>query len=672
LRSLVDHAITLFAADRAAVRLRGPDGRCEAEVSRNLSPTYLASLREVGEASLCGAALAARRPVAAVRYADDPRAAAHRAAVLAEGFDTLSAAPLLDGDRPLGVLEVFHDRPRPWPADDLELLAELAAQGAVAIGAARDYRRTATWAAQLQSIQQLGTRLNSLSTVSEIGGAIASELGQLIDYHNVRVYRLYGDELVPVALQGRVGEYVDETAEQLRLRLGEGITGWVALHRVPQYLPDAATDPRARTIPGTEEDLPESMLLAPMVFEDRVLGVLVLSKLGLAQFGEDDLRLLTIYASFAAQAMANADATERLREQSDRLARRLEAQRQLLRLTESILTTLDPKAVLDQVAEHLGSLVAHDNISIERYDRTTGELRPLAARGVHAAEFLQPWLPGERGVAHWVVERNEPVLIADERADPRVNDFRAGGPVAGSLIVVPLRDREGPSGVLTLERLGADNRFTDEDFELVQLFAAHVSIALQNAEVHRAVEIRAQTDNLTGLLNHGTFHEWLQRMVGQGERFSLVMVDLDDFKAVNDTLGHQAGDRLLREIAEAIVRVGRESDRVFRYGGDEFAILLPGTDRRGAAEVAERVAAAIGGVGGPGSAWRGVRISGSIGHATYPDDGSTAEGVLLAADRACFVAKRSGHGRIATAVEGLALAAEFSPQAPTPVDEPTI
>jgi signal transduction protein with GAF and PtsI domain len=109
-------------------------------------------------------------------------------------------------------------------------------------------------------------------------------------------------------MQGRVGEYLDETPEQLKVRYGAGITGWVAENRAAERLDDAAKDPRAQTIPGTEDDLDESMLLAPMLFEDEVLGVLVLSKLGLRQFRADDLRLLEIYASFAAQAMANANA----------------------------------------------------------------------------------------------------------------------------------------------------------------------------------------------------------------------------------------------------------------------------------------------------------------------------------------------------------------------------
>jgi diguanylate cyclase (GGDEF)-like protein len=228
--------------------------------------------------------------------------------------------------------------------------------------------------------------------------------------------------------------------------------------------------------------------------------------------------------------------------------------------------------------------------------------------------------------------------------------------------------------VLTVERLGAGNTFSEDEFDLVKLFAAQVSIALQNAEVHHDVEIRARTDGLTGLLNHGTFRERLGATVARGETFSLVMMDLDAFKSVNDSLGHQAGDRLLEEIGTAIVSAGRDSDQVFRYGGDEFTVLLAGADASAAVTVAERIRAAVHAVGAPGTSWAedGLDVSASFGVATFPDDGASAESVLLAADRACFVAKRSGHGRIATADEGLALAAEFSLQEPTPVDSTSV
>jgi diguanylate cyclase (GGDEF)-like protein len=673
LSGLVDHAMVLFDGDRGAVFLRHANGNAVAEVTRGLSQAYLQSVRGFPARSLPSMAVAARRPLFAGGYHNDPRGSDVRAAVVQEGFDTICTAPLFDGPELLGLLNVYHDAPHDWTEDELETMAALATQASVAIKNAQNFQKMATWAAQLQSIQQLGVRLSRLTSVREIGLAIATELRQLIDYHNVRVYRLEGQDLIPVAMQGQVGEYVDETPEQLMVRYGQGITGWVAEHRVPQNLPNAATDPRANTIEGTEDDLDESMLLAPMTFEDQVLGVLVLSKLGLHQFSDDDLRLLVIYASFAAQAFATADATARLRAQSEALERQLVNQRGLLQVTESILTTLNPRAILDQVADRLSELVGYDNIAIETVDQVSGLLRPLTARGVHSADYLEPWAPGEEGLATWVVAHNEPVLVLDERRDQRINHFR-GEVMEGSLICVPLRGRDGATGVLTLERLGADPRYTEDEFELVKLFAAQVSIALQNAEVHAAVEIRAQTDDMTGLLNHGTFQDWLEKSVESRDQFSLIMLDLDDFKAVNDALGHQAGDRLLADIATAIVAAGRESDLVFRYGGDEFALILAGTDATAAVAVAERVRAAVNAVGGPGSSWaeQGVAISVSIGLATFPRDGLSPESILLAADRACFVAKRGGHGLIATADEGLAIAREFSLQQPTPVDPPTI
>ena len=668
---VVDHARVLFGGDRAAVLLRRPDGRMTVEVARGLSPAYLEAVRDFPAPSLPAEAAAARRPLFATRYRDDPRAAEVRSALVQEGFDTICAAPLYDGADLLGQLIICHDRPHAWAAEELETLAGFAAQAATAIKNARDYERMATWAAHLQSIQQLGNRLARLTTEVEIGTAIANELDQLIEYHNVRVYRLRSDGwVVPVAMRGLVGEFHDETPDQLRIRVGQGITGWVAQHNVAQNIADAAHDPRAMTIPGTEADLDESMLLAPLVFEERVLGVIVLSKLGLGQFSDDDLRLLVIYAAFAAQAIANADATEQLRQQSIRLERRLAGQRALLEITGSILGTLDLPRVLDEVADRLAAIVRWDNISIEWVDPATGLLTPLMARGVHADEYIQPWDPGEEGLAPWVLAHGEPQLVLDELRDPRIRQFASTGDVEGSLICVPLRGREGVRGVVSLERLGTEERFDEDDFELVQLFAAQASIAVRNAEAYRAMEIEAQTDDLTGLLNQGTFAEWLARSVETQERFGLLMLDLDQFKTVNDGLGHQAGDELLRSVADAIRGAClRDADRVFRYGGDEFTVICPATDAAGTIVLAERIRSGLKAIALDWGARRAAGpVSASIGVATYPEFGSTADEVLLAADRACFVAKRRGRDQIATAEEGLALAGELTLHAPTPFD----
>ncbi|TAL11340.1 MAG: diguanylate cyclase, partial [Chloroflexota bacterium] len=562
----------------------------------------------------------------------------------------------------IGSLNVYHDRRHVWEADELEALTQLSIQASVAIRSARTYAQLATWAAQLQSIQQLGARLNRLSDVAAIGAAIAKELRELIDYHNVRVYRIYGDELLPVALLGQVGEYEDETMDQLRVKVGTGITGWVATHRVAEYLPDAAADPRADTIPGTSDDIDESMLLAPMVFDDAVLGVLVLSKLGLNQFSEDDLRLLVIYASFAAQAMAHADATQRLE-------RQLQSRRDLLEVTETILSTLDTSAVLESVADRLGELVGSDNIWIELVDDDGGSLVPMIAKGVNAEEYLDPFLPGETGIATWVMDHNEPAFLPDQFDDERVF-VGPSGRIHGGLICVPLRSRTGPIGVLSIERLGEGRSFSEEEFELVQLFAGQVSIAVQNSRAHGAITRQAETDDLTGLRNHRSFRRELAKAVAHGEPFSLLMVDLDRFKLVNDTFGHEAGNAFLEGIAAAILTASRDTDMAFRYGGDEFVVLLPRTDADHVGPVADRIRRAFSSVVGPTSETgsEGIHVDASAGVATYPTDGTTADEILLAADRACFMVKRNGGGRVARAEEGLALADVFTLQVPTPID----
>ena len=322
----------------------------------------------------------------------------------------------------------------------------------------------------------------------------------------------------------------------------------------------------------------------------------VLSKLGLNRFSDDDLRLLVIYASFAAQAMANADTTERLREQTLALEQQLRGQRELLQITESLLTTLDARGVLESITERLGRLIA--SRQRRHRGRRPGD-RPADAadRPRRPRRVLSRTLGAgrDRGGDLGARAQRAGPHRATSRTDPRVNHFRDElGSVEGSLIVVPLRGRGGAIGVLTIERLGMANTFSAEEFELVQLFAAQVSIALQNAEVFQAVEIRARTDDLTGLLNHGTFEEWLDRSVREGLPFSLIMLDLDDFRNVNNDLGHQAGDKLLRRIADGLVRAGRESDLVFRYGGDEFTFILP--QHRRSRRAAGRRTSAAGGV----------------------------------------------------------------------------
>jgi diguanylate cyclase (GGDEF)-like protein len=440
----------------------------------------------------------------------------------------------------------------------------------------------------------------------------------------------------------------------LRVRVGEGISGWVAVHGIAQYLPDALSDPRGSHMPGTEEDLDESMLVAPMRYEGDTIGVIALSKLGIDRFEAHDLRYLGIYAAIAAQAMANAEIAERLRDREDALDRQLHSQRELLRVTERILSNLDPAAVVAEIADSLATLVPVDTLGIYVHEPLRHSFSPLLARGIGAEAFMSRQLPDRGGVASEVLATGEARSVRRAGADP------------AALIVAPLRGRERVLGILHLKRLGEHVRFEAREFDVVRLFAAQGSIALQNALTHRAVELRAQTDALTGLRNHGTFREDLQADVLEGDPFALVMLDIDDFKVYNDRHGHEAGNELLKAIAMAIGAACRDSDRVYRYGGDEFCVIALQAGPEDAVEVGERVRAAVRGL--PGATGGKDHMRASVGVAAFPVDAVDREGLLLAADRALYAAKRAGRDRVGTAADGLALATDFvAPH--TPVDD---
>ncbi|MFI7607011.1 diguanylate cyclase [Micromonospora sp. NPDC049366] len=205
-------------------------------------------------------------------------------------------------------------------------------------------------------------------------------------------------------------------------------------------------------------------------------------------------------------------------------------------------------------------------------------------------------------------------------------------------------------GVLALyDRLGADE-FDEDDLVTLRTFAGHAAVAVDNVRVHEEAQRLSLTDPLTGLWNYRYLRECIRREVERASRFrrmlSVLALDLDRFKDVNDTYGHAAGDTVLAEFARRVRGEIREVDFAFRQGGEEFVLLLPETDARGAAIVAERLGAAIRGTSVPVETHSGgtvpVRVTVSIGIAVYPDHASTGQQVMEAADDALYAAKAAG------------------------------
>jgi diguanylate cyclase (GGDEF)-like protein len=516
---------------------------------------------------------------------------------------------------------------------------EAAAQNAGLYEAARDL------AARLRAIQHLSARLNRIHDVRGIGEAIVAEARSLIDHDNIRVYRVIHETGMcePIAFQGEFMGIDQPTAEMLRCRVGEGLTGWVAEHNQTLVVGDAEKD-RRRILVGPTSG-PESMLLVPMAYDERVEGVIVLAKLGSDRFTADHEATLSIFAGHAAQAFVNADNAARVRRQQEELEHQLASQRRLLEVNETLLSTLDPREVLEMIADSLKAVVAYDSLTIYRIDREAGVRRAVVARDRFADVILEYVGPLGVGITGWVIDRREAVLANNAHLDPRSIQIPGTPYEPESMIVVPLGVGGNVIGTLNIGRMGeAESHFTENEFELTKLFAGQASIALQNAETHRAVEVRAELDALTGLRNHGAFQRELGELVEAAAPealFAVLMMDLDQFKAFNDGHGHPAGDTLLKSIGAAIAGAIREGDRAYRYGGDEFAVILPGAGHGQAHEVAERIRGAVARTARTAVGPNDPDVTISVGIACHPLDGRTKDALVEAADDDLYLAKPS-------------------------------
>ncbi len=181
---------------------------------------------------------------------------------------------------------------------------------------------------------------------------------------------------------------------------------------------------------------------------------------------------------------------------------------------------------------------------------------------------------------------------------------------------------------------------------MLNQFAAHAAMALRNARLMAEVERLANEDGLTGLANRRVFEEVLAREVARSRRtlepLSLVVFDVDYFKRVNDSLGHQAGDDVLRRVAKALAAAARDIDLVARYGGEEFTVILPNCSLDDAVRVAERMRSGVSGVGGDDDL-PGVTLSAGV--AAIPTNAADEESLIAAADEAMYTSKRAGRDR---------------------------
>ncbi|MBX5481794.1 MAG: sensor domain-containing diguanylate cyclase [Myxococcaceae bacterium] len=324
-------------------------------------------------------------------------------------------------------------------------------------------------------------------------------------------------------------------------------------------------------------------------------------------------------------------------------------------LAKALTSTLDVHQVLQLVMQKVSELLRPTNWSLLLFDEKTGELYFEIAVGARAERLKSArLLPGE-GIAGAVFQSGEPRRVDDVRSDPafagRFDEVSAFE--TRSVMAVPLRVRGRSLGVIELVNGPEVPPFTDEDLQTLQGIAEFAAIAIDNARNFQAVQELTISDEHTGLFNARHLRALLEDEVERADRFghplSLIFLDLDHFKQVNDTWGHLVGSALLREVGELLSACIRGVDSAFRYGGDEFAVLLIETDAQSARAVAERIRDRFRATTFHGGRGLKIRVTASIGYASMPDHARSPTALLEAADRAMYQVKAHGRDGVAGA-----------------------
>jgi diguanylate cyclase (GGDEF)-like protein len=415
---------------------------------------------------------------------------------------------------------------------------------------------------------------------------------------------------------------------------GNGLTWAAAAAKRPIYASDVNKD--ARYIAKVAET--RSEVAIPLLVRDEVVGVLDFQSDQLDYFDAEMIDLLTLFSTQASLALENA----RLYSMERRRAEQLEAINAVAKKTTRVLDldellTIVCRLLLDWFrVDHVAVLLAEgDALRIRAHE---GRLTPNLAMGA----ILSPGLGlGARSLA-----TGRSVIENDVHG---VDGYIAGFAETKSEMCVPLIIFGEKLGVLALES-AARNAFDPEDIQPLESVADICAAAIQNAHNFDRMKQLAYVDGLTGIHNRRYFEmrivEELERAARFQGRMSLIMLDIDNFKKMNDEFGHLLGDEMLRAVSTILKQQLRKMDMVCRYGGDEFAIVVPETAGESAMRVAEKLRRQIETHFFPGVP-RPATIS--CGVADYPAHGVTRDEIVAAADAALYLAKQAGRNRVASA-----------------------
>ena len=425
----------------------------------------------------------------------------------------------------------------------------------------------------------------------------------------------------------------DHGQDRARVLVGKGITGSAAQLKRPIYAPDVSKDPRYIMSASSTH----SELAIPLMVRDQVVGVLDCQSANLNHFDSETVDMLTLFSTQASMALQNA----RLYSLERRRAAQLEVINAIAQQTTAVL---DLKELLSKVCILIQQafLVAHVSVLLKDEEDLVlracyGKLTTRVPEGGRLSSGVGPW-----GRA---LEAGKTLMENDAAASPDAGLYVE----SGSRMCIPLLSFGQTLGVLVLDsdRKGA---FNANDTQPLESVADIVATAIQNAHYIDRVKQLAYLDGLTGIFNRRFFELRIAEEIERARRFKsglgVIMIDIDQFKRLNDEFGHLLGDEVLRQVSSLLSQQLRKIDVVCRYGGEEFAIVLSQTSQQHTLAVAEKLRRIVERWQFPGVP-RAVTIS--AGTASYPEHGLTRDELVKAADAGLYAAKQGGRNRVCLA-----------------------
>ncbi len=562
-----------------------------------------------------------RRPALTFTWQRDPLFKEFRNVFTAEGLRSLVVVGLQIKERSYGALLVSSRASRTFESSELRLMLAIGNQVSAAL--------------QNRCLSQAVDRRNEeLRILHRVGEALRAtfDLEVQAEILQREVRGLVGTTTFSLAFQdsrdGRletVYAYEDGSRDKPK---AFGLSEYVLRTRAPlmithKFLEEArrlgvaSVDPRIRTWCGV-----------PINFSDGSMGVMAVADTKHEHtLNEEKFQLLQVLADEAAVAIENA----RLFQREHRRTRHLALLNELGRKAMAIL---NPQELVTKICQQIRIAFSYDLVRLGLFDSERGELVVEAQDGYGSEVLGRSFKLGE-GLAGIAAQTGEPVVANSIREDERYVPLDAR---AQSALSLPLRYQNDTVGVLSIESFREQN-FSEQDVLTLRSLADNFAIAYHNARAYQSAQEQAVTDSLTGLKTHRYFMEALEaewrRATRTGQTFSVIMVDLDGFKQVNDRRGHLEGDKVLVAVAHLLKPRLRQFNVVARYGGDEFAILMPESKMDQAEVLAERLRSSL----APDPYLSNNGVTASFGIGSFPVHGATPEEILRVADAGMYLAK---------------------------------